>query len=76
MFITISFIVTSMPIEMTMATLAACEYELTTSSSMEYESIDSLNKLPFSQLPNDLVAEDFDDSVDYEVTEEVTTIDE
>lgn len=38
--------------------------------SMEYDSIDDLNKLPFSQLPNEDLIADFDDSVDLDAIDE------
>ena len=38
-------------------------------SSFEYESVDDLNRLPFSKAPNVDYIADFDDSVDFSVTE-------
>lgn len=37
-------------------------------SSFEYESVDDLNRLPFSKAPNVDYIADFDDSVDFGVT--------
>lgn len=37
-------------------------------SSFEYESVDDLNRLPFSNAPNADYIADFDDSVDFGVT--------
>ncbi|KAL7030514.1 hypothetical protein ACKWTF_006690 [Chironomus riparius] len=58
--------VTSMPVNEINKHFTTQRSEL---SSFEYESVDDLNRLPFSKPPNVDYIADFDDSVDFSVTE-------